>query len=663
MSKYHNFDIENLAMKHAKDRFERRKIIKELWPIDWENFKTPKTVFNSLVKATYAVKAIFLISMVFMISSFSFLVYGVYTITTVPVGAEGGIIREAVVGGEMKVFNPVLDRTNNEAEKKVIDLIYFPLYEVEYPNFLNSSKAQPTIKPILLSKSPEWTDLNDPNPVNRYKELKFTLREDIKWSNGSPITVDDIRYSFERYKEDSANVEFRNLFRTLVYKKVSTNEFTLTANTGSPQLMYLANFRPISKTYYSSQDTSSMQLSAKSRRPIVTSGFFTFSTEDGGKVDNPDTEKKDLVDNPISDDNGDSYRIVVLSRNPEKNYSEDIKIDKYIIKRYDDTLYNPDYKDREDLETDARDGKVDLYTRFLGSNLNLSPEDLKDKTKLNQFISPTNTFYNAYYNISPGSTGYLVNQSLRNYITCHLLNFNPTDLSPYLDSIPQDKKVVPIQLNHSYSPNCTNPDSLLDSNYTVMYDERNNMKDVSLAGQSFRELSAAGKGITIFAYPESKQIASKLGMYFRDTIGVPVNITYDIIALNEQTYHIAVLPVTLLNRDLYPMFSSKGQDISKIYNNTRVTNDRIGKDYKVEQNLLEYSMSDMTDEESYNNLVEFFSEQYVSVNLFRAKNEYNYSNNVYELGNSILKFTTFINDVYYTMPNWYVETKRQWRWK
>lgn len=648
-----NFDLQKLREKFAKKKFSWRKIWKEIWPIDWSFVKKPKLVAASVSQASYFVKVVFVISLIGLLVSFGYFFYGIYRVSTVPVAAEGGDIREAVVGGEMTFFNPVLDRTN-EAETKVVDLVYHPLYEIVYPDFMSGDEPQfPEIKPILLAEEPQWVDEDAANPSSRYKNLKFTLKEDIKWSDGSPITVEDIEYTFNRLRENKANTKFNEAFKKLSFKKISTNEFKLISSVSNPQLKYQADFRPISKDYYESQTIDRLWISQKSRKPTVTSGYFTFKE---GEAKDPDSKIGEPIKNPVSEGQSDNYRMVILDKNPHQNTGEKIYVDRYIIKRYDDTTSKAGLQ--HNLEEDSKDGKVDLYTRFLGTNMNFSPSELKEEVGLDQKVVNTNTFYNVYFNMRPSFddyTGYTVNPSLRKYISCHLLKYDPKGFDEYLDPISEEKKIVPIQLNAEASANCGDLDTILDDNYQI--NEIDNTKQVVF--------SSGGGGLDNFVmvgYQESLPLLQDLQSYFAYQIGVPVDLVTDPdavdAAIKNHTYNAAVLPVTLLSQDPYSLFGEKGKDLSQHAYNSYLKET----DYNVEENLDAYSLSNLSDDAARDALIKFFSEQYVTVNLFRVKSEYNYSPKLESIRKNLPNFAPSLSVVYEQIPNWYVETKRKARW-
>ncbi len=647
------WNTNEIKIKLNKIEYKIIKFVKDCWPINWSKFKEPKIVFKVLLSTSYAFKA-FLVTILFaFLVSVGFLGYSSYLVLTTEVAAKGGAIREGFVGSEINVFNPVLE-LNNSVETRISSLLFHPLYEVIYPDFLNSND-EPKINPILLAKPPEWLDYNNENPENRFRLLKFTLKEDIRWSDGSKITLDDIEYTIERLKEDRGNILFRDTLKRLEFERLSDREFLFRSPTPDPQLIYNLNFRPISQNYFSFLTTPQLLVDNRSRKPTVTSGFFRFSV---GQVQNPNTTRTEMVDNPIRDENGRNA-IVVLERNPIQNYGKEVLLDKYILTRYDNLLAIPN-QNNSSLEKASLLKNVDFYTRSLTSNVasDLTPENVQKSIKLNQQVVPTNIYYTAFFNTELGIrqnyTGFLVNKSLRNYITCYLLEYEPhSNLRPFVDIIAPDKRIVPPHFNTSYLPNnCNNRVENLDEFYSISIDERTGIKRVLLSGNEIR--------LILLGVSESNQLLTDLQLYFRDEIGIPVELITDPAEvsrrLESRQYNIAFLPIKITNRDPITLFGQGFKNYSGLNLNNRIEK------FDVNNNLLRYSKSNLKDTESKNTLIDFFKQEMVAVSLYRAKQEYNYSDKAVTMSQNIPEISTFVEDIYLNANHWFVETRREWWW-
>lgn len=627
-----------------KYEYSVRQFWKKVWPLKWEIWKEPRAILSAISISTYTVKVVIASSIVVILISATTLSYNIYLSLTHDVPAFGGSIQEGVVATDVRFFNPVVE-ANSEAERKISSLLYHPLYTVEFPDYLNDSTSSPIITPILLSTTPEWVDLNEENPSNKFKVLRFTLKDSIKWSNGSPITIRDIIYSFDRIKEDKGNSQFKTAFSSVTIREVNENplQFELVSDRPNPQLINASNFSPISAEYYGFQITDRLITDIRSFAPTVTSGYFRF---DGDTTKDPDNPRGEKVANPIRDPIKNTIKTVVLTKNTVQNY-KDIKLQNYIIRRAD-TLLRVGGDNDNSLQKLVQENKIDLFTRSLGTNLTLSPDEVASNLGLEQKVITTNTYYNLYLNIQVND--YFINQSLRHYVLC---NFITTEIdAPYirnnLEVIELSKRLHPIQLNTSVDPKCDNKDAILDpANYSIEQVEKN-IKRVLLRSKPFV--------INLAGFPETEPLISQIQLAFTN-MGVPAELIKESgtnSPIASKNYNALFIPVTIASRDPYPLLGSAGRDFSLIRLNNRID------DYNVESNLFNYSLSNLTDEEAKKKLVQFFSDQYVMLSLYRAKSEINYSPRIKGFVESSPDHITFGSEIYNNLPEYYINTKREW---
>lgn len=642
------YNLTQLKTQIAKLEFKTRKILKDFWPINLASFKKPGIVIVSLIQAPYSLKTFFLISLVSLLISVYFLFFGTYLAISKEVPTTGGEIREALFDNNLKKFNPVLE-ANNESEKKIISLLYHPLYNVTFPNYALEKSANPTIEPILLSKAPQWQDLEEKAPENRYKILRFELKKNIKWSDKTNITLSDVEYTFDRLKENMGNSQFRDAFSKIEFNRISETEFDLRSTVSNPQLIYIANFYPISKSFYENQSTEKLYNNLKSSRPTVTSGYFTITKD---QVRDPDKENSPLRDNPIPDDTQDSFSMVFLSRNPVQNTDENINIDKYIFKRYTN-IFDTAGAENQSLERAAKQGKIDIFSRTLGPNQETTTQIENAKLNLNKNIVNTNNYYNLYINIKRSDI--FINQMVRKYVVCSLINYNIDEvLYTGIENIAREKRLIPIQFGQDIAPDCpANPRDVLD-NKTFKLDE--DVKNGIVRLQTCSRRCVNVSKISLLGLPDSEPLLSEI----RNVL-LSIGLTSDLVVgdnviarLESKDYSLAFLPVTLFSRDPYPFFGAKAKDLSQI----RLNNSKNIQDSKIEDNLNKYSISNLTDQEARNNLINFFSTEFVSVNLFKSKREINYSNRVFNIGKYLPSLYSTNIDIYKAMSQWYIVTKR-----
>jgi ABC-type transport system substrate-binding protein len=606
-----SFDSLNTRMKKIQYRLHLFK--KKILPIRWNSFSNPEYVVKSTLDATPTLKVIIIAAIFGVFLSVWFLGYGIYLQTTAPVFAEGGELREAVIESDLQVFNPILS-SSSESESRVNRLLYHPLYEVTYPDFL-SPNTTPTLKPVLLEKSPTWKS-TDPKSEEGFKTLTFTLKKNLKWSDNSPLTVRDIEYSYNLIKpsKDSAggNLQFRDVLSQTTFNIIDDYNFEITSKTPNPQLINNANFTPISKGYYSDLNLDRLRDDSRSEKPIVTSGYFRFTDE---KIIDPDNLKSQPVQNPIKEPNG-SIQTLVLQKNPNQNTGETVYIDKYIVRKYN-SFSDKGGDSKNTLERAFKDGKVDILSRLVSPTSNIQSSTLKESSGLNYASSASNTFYNLYLNIKIND--YFINQTMRKYVICSFEKLNLgsrfgnsiSDLSP-------DQRLLPLHFQTKTASGCPeNTDSILDSAfYSIKNDS--GKKQVIVVG-SPAEIQLAGLESTGPLLQEIKNHFESIGIAVTDVISAPDKLTT---ALKDKAYTALFLPITHISSDPYSLYGANAQNVSNIQQNNKVLS------YDVETNLKNYSLSNMTDTASRDKLIEFFKQEFVSINLFRGKYDTFYSNKI-----------------------------------
>jgi Bacterial extracellular solute-binding proteins, family 5 Middle len=633
--------------------FDLAKYLRGYWPIRWKEFLDVKTVKNAILVAPrivrYGTVALTVLSLATLVLAFSTL----YLDTTKIVGASGGIFREAVVGGDMSWFNPLIDRTdpnlgreNNIPEKKVNAFLYLPLYTVSFPNFLVNNKDDPTIKPILLAEAPKWQDSNSPDLAQRYKRLEMKLRNDLKWSNNTPITLGDIQYSFERLKEPKGNPEFREIFQNVTFEKTDEYSFVLVSAESNPTMLYKSNFSPVSQSYFDSKNTEGISFDKRSARPEVTSGAYTMPST----VDNPETARKEDISNPIT--KGDQFVTVILKNSNNDNYrkifGESANLEYVMIKRFDRVAEGS--SDQLILSEAAAEKSIDLYERSYESDFSLQPSRVSELLRLRQKQVPTNTFLTMFYNIKRGPTGYLINQSLRKYITCNLLQYTNPSAQKYLIEINKDRRILPIQFGDFTTIDCgADYAKLLDSNYDLISDPVSKQKQVVIKGGQKIELEVIG-------FQENNAVLSDLRQYFESTIGIPLTVITaekDVEQrLIDKNYNIALLAHSVTSRDISENYSAKKRDLSSIPGNDRVTQ------YKFNENLDQYTTSNATDKNAKAQLTDFFTREIVSLNLYQYQSEYNYSPTLKNFEETLPVLSSGNTQIELSVGKWYINTKR-----
>jgi hypothetical protein len=214
---------------------------------------------------------------------------------------------------------------------------------------------------------------------------------------------------------------------------------------------------------------------------------------------------------------------------------------------------------------------------------------------------------------------YFINQTLRKYVICEFARFNLQDpLTTKVENLPKERRLLPIQFKTNTIMDCPDDTStILDARFYSLTNV-NGKRTVNLYGAPI-ELSLAG-------VEESGPILDEIKNQF-ETIGFKIT---SLIKENAQledsiknkSYNAIFLPITYTSADPYSIYGTNAQNLVNINQNNKVQN------YDVENNLKKFTSSNLTDEGAKAKLIDFFSKEYVSINLFRGKYEVNYSDRI-----------------------------------
>jgi ABC-type transport system substrate-binding protein len=628
--------------------YRMRKIWKVVWPIQWSKLYNYKLLVDAVSNTSKNIKIAIAVLLVCLLISFISLLGSFFNILSIEAADNKGTFNEAIFGQIITKFNPVL-ALNSEAEKKVVDLIYHPLYRVEYPNFLTSNEKI-KINPVLLEAEPAWSSDN--------KILNLKLKRDLKWSDGTNLESSDVVYTFNKLKEVGGNPEFRDIYAN--YKLVATSpiEMELTqisiAKGFNPQIKYLLNFYPVSAKYFEEKNTEELAGSPKSVINEVSSGYFTIPSK--VKIDNKEYQ------NPVKDATG-VYTNVILERNKANTYQVPF-IEKYSLKIYSD-LIDVGGTSNASIERASINKKVDLMVRQNDPESKISSAEIKSRLGLEQVLVPSNTYYIMYANIQ--SNQWLINTLLRKYILCSVSEVQPNQ--PNLEKIKSNKQFLPIQIQDTFDASCNNArqellaQKKLGQNPYTEGDKQQILvegEDVNINILTLQELlplmkpiqeqlSISGVASTITSVKDTDELDRKI---------------------SEKSYNLVFLPTSIISGDPYPMYGAKSRNISTINKNNRVGKEETKFGEGVEKLLKDYSESNLENLDLQNKIKDFFRESFVSANMFSSKVEVNYSPRIKIqmpktasssglFGNVI----TFAQNIYHNLPYLYVETKKKFFWE
>lgn len=181
--------------------------------------------------------------------------------------------QNVVVGtGVMKNFNPLL--TNDVTEVMLSEHLYLPLYDVGF----NPDTNQMTYTPVLAADLPTRSEDG--------KSLTLKLGDHIHWSDGVPMTVDDIAFSYDLFHDQRINP---TVSQTLKPVTITTNPdtrevtFTFANTTNFAEQMSLITYRsPIPKHIFEKADRNHFGAFDEVRLPTVVNGPFQIVAFDPG---------------------------------------------------------------------------------------------------------------------------------------------------------------------------------------------------------------------------------------------------------------------------------------------------------------------------------------------------------------------------------------------
>ncbi len=203
--------MKNYTKKSGRSLFNRKKIAKVYHESADKVGKHFSDNFIARLENVHEVRLwvvewVLLITVVFLFAIVQIIWYaGAYEVEAF---VKGGDYTEAVLG-EVKSMNPLYAATN--AEKSLSRLLFANLVS---PDSSGRSKAE-----LAKSVTSDKTG----------KKWRLVLRDKIYWSDGEPITADDVIYTIDLINDTSAKTTISADFSHVLTKKIDdkTVEFTL----------------------------------------------------------------------------------------------------------------------------------------------------------------------------------------------------------------------------------------------------------------------------------------------------------------------------------------------------------------------------------------------------------------------------------------------------
>lgn len=206
-------------------------------------FKDLKKIFRSFDKKE---RTVFFITLTTLILSSLFAGAGVVAQTTIIAPAEGGQYIEAIIGQPIAI-NPILS-TGNNADEDMVTVLFADL--------LTLAKSYST-----SSDGSVWS---------------VVLQEGLVWSDGQPITSDDVVFTVQTIQDKNAGSLLQNQWKGIIVERRSEREVVFTLKSGYSYFdETLRSLRVAPKHIFGVIPPSNLRLSNYNLEP-VSSGPYKF---------------------------------------------------------------------------------------------------------------------------------------------------------------------------------------------------------------------------------------------------------------------------------------------------------------------------------------------------------------------------------------------------
>jgi len=171
---------------------------------------------------------------------------------------------------DLKTMNPVL--SSDTVSNTIIGLLY---------DSLLTSKPNGDLLPLLAKEQPKTSSDGTTYTI--------TLRDNIKWTDGSPITADDVKFTYDlmfdpQYKDVNSprRGDLEEYVQSITVKDPKTIVFTL-KKTYAPFAPAQLQYGILPKKVWGSLAAKAVNTSDMNTSPTVTSGIFKFQKWDKGQ--------------------------------------------------------------------------------------------------------------------------------------------------------------------------------------------------------------------------------------------------------------------------------------------------------------------------------------------------------------------------------------------
>lgn len=236
---------------------------------------------------------------------------------------DGGTYVEATMG-RVNTLNPLFATT--ESEKVLSKLMFATLSTIDYSGHVGLGLAASII------------------PDDTGKVWTITLKDDLKWSDGEPITLDDVIYTVNLTKDSTINTSYSSNFAGVTIERIDNS---LVFALPSPYADFDSTLNmPILPAHILADVNPGQLLEHSFSTKPVTSGAFTF--------------------NAMQDVTSDGERIVYLAANPYY-YKSKPMLNSFAIHTYDSA---------EEIVTAVATGEVTATAELSADYRDQLPDDL-----------------------------------------------------------------------------------------------------------------------------------------------------------------------------------------------------------------------------------------------------------------------------------------------
>ncbi len=171
--------------------------------------------------------------------------------------------------------------------KLTIGVTDTPKYFIPLYTAVDSSKVISSLLfSGLLHKNIDGNYVNDlaENVIksNDGMVIEVTLKTGIKFSNNTPITVDDVIYTYELLTNPDVNAIDRVKYEGLSFEKVDDTHFTLTMKKPYANINDILSVGILAKSEFDKENLSNLTLSEKSQQTIYSGAYEIDSIQKNG---------------------------------------------------------------------------------------------------------------------------------------------------------------------------------------------------------------------------------------------------------------------------------------------------------------------------------------------------------------------------------------------